>query len=214
VFDVGVDLRLVPAEPVEISPLRLERGVVPRQVHRRIEVHSRFHQVECRRPRQRNRVDVVAAVEEQLLGGEGTEAVGHETQRQPGMCLLSPGAHAADVGDELGPPGLAEDAVIGFAGSGVRMAAVVVRIDDEPGRGQRVGHSRVPGRVLPDPVGDLHDRPRIAFWVPSVCGDGHPLGAGKVDTGRFAGHASELRPVCADAAAAGLPASRLMLLSL
>jgi hypothetical protein len=198
-FDVGVDLRLVPAEPVEVGPLRLERGVEPGQVHRRVEVHHRFHQVDRRGPRQRDGVDVVAAVEEQLLGGEGTEAVGHQSQRQRGMSFSGSGAHSADVGHQLRPPGLAEDAVIRFAGNGVRVPTVVVRIHDEPGRGQRLSHSRVPRGVLPHPVGDLHDGLRIAFGVPSVRGDGHALGTGKVDTGRFAAHASEPRPVCVGA---------------
>jgi len=188
------------AEPVEVGAGRYERRVEHGQLDRGVEVQCGFEQVQRGGAGQRHGVELGAVPEQVLLTGERSEAVRDQRKLQRRVGGTGDLGRPADVGDQLGPAGLADRAGLGAFDQGGAVATVVVGVHDVAAGGERLSQRCVPEGVFADAVDDLGDRAGWAFGVPAVGGDGHAPRTGKVDTCGLLGHAGA--PLVARAALA------------
>jgi hypothetical protein len=98
---------------------------------------------------------------------EGAHAVTDQYQRQAGVLVVRAGDEQIDVMEELAPPVRAELAEIGLRGRAGAVAAVVLAVHDESGRGECRGEICVAQHVLAHAVGQLDDASGGVLGFPS-----------------------------------------------
>ena len=171
-----IDGRPIAAPPVEGRARGFECGVEEISAHK-CQKRGARQSVKRSRPRENQTINLLAVIDDVSLRGKGSHAVPQEEQRQVGIFFSGDLAQADHVLDEKFKAAPAKFSQLRVGREAV--PAMVVGVDGETCRNERIDGVGVAPHVFAHPVGDLNNGADRAAASPASARDAQSVGAGQ-----------------------------------